>query len=310
MLALLTTLRVPLLPPASSRITATMSTAPQPNLDSFWEARIRQLEGERVRRELELSELQQREQIYLESAAALAPLPASRDTTSPDAASAVDVASLAAEHEAAMDRARLVHEVELQRTSAFWLQRLEQQKQEARAQAEAPSAPAPAEAAPSAQVAVGEVAEEVAAAEAATAAALLQREVDVQKTAAFWLVRLEEERAATAAAVAAAQEAARKEALLDGELDAMEADYDAMTDRMEVMTETMTLVSGQLDAMEDKIEEAEEAAEINLQKTAAFWLSRLDDERKKTAAAASEAEAQRLLAELRLEQLTEAQAQL
>ena len=42
------------------------------------------------------------------------------------------------------------------------LQRLEQQKQEARAQAEAPSSPAPAEAAPSAEVAVGEVAEEVA----------------------------------------------------------------------------------------------------------------------------------------------------
>lgn len=314
--------------------------------DAFWEARIRQLQGERARRELELAELQQREQIFLERTA-VAPLPASSDTSeaAPPDAAAVDVAALVAEHEAEMERARIAREVDVQRTSAFWLQRLEQQRQEARAQAEVATAPAPVEAVSSGEVAAGapeQVAEEVAAAEAATAAALLQREVDVQKTAAFWLARLEEERAATAAAVAAAQEAARKEALLDAELDALEADYDvcshlacrlhaalaaypapqrslatarphvwqAMTDRMEVMSETMTLVSGRLDAMDDAMEEAEEAAEINLQKTAAFWLARLDDERAKTAAAASEAESQRLLAELRLEQLTEAQAQL
>ena len=60
--------------------------------DAFWEARIRQLQGERARRELELAELQQREQIFLERTA-VAPLPASSDTSEaalPDATRRLD----------------------------------------------------------------------------------------------------------------------------------------------------------------------------------------------------------------------------
>ena len=99
-------------------------------------------------------------------------------------------------------------ELNLQRTAAFWIERLDA----ARAQA-------------------AEAEGLAAAAAAAAEASDLQREIDVQKTAAFWI----EERSATASA---ARRSAELAAGLEAELAGFESDYEALSDRSEVMQVT------------------------------------------------------------------------
>ena len=99
-------------------------------------------------------------------------------------------------------------ELNLQRTATFWIERLDA----ARAQA-------------------AEAEGLAAAAAAAAEASDLQREIDVQKTAAFWI----EERSATASA---ARRSAELAASLEAELAGFESDYEALSDRSEVMQVT------------------------------------------------------------------------
>ena len=118
----------------------------------------------------------------------------------------------------------------------------------------------------------------------------LKAELALQRTAAFWVARQASERQAaearasaaesvSAAATAATQRAESERSRTQAELEALEAESEALTLRLEVMAETLSLVAGRLDSMEDAMEAAEEQAEINLQQTAAFWLSRLDEAR-------------------------------
>ena len=151
--------------------------------------------------------------------------------------------------------------------------------------------------------------------EAAQQQAELKAELALQRTAAFWVGRQASERQAaearadaaeslSAAATAATQRAERERTRTQAELEALEADSESLTLRLEVMAETLSLVAGRIDSMEDAMEAAEEQAEVNLQQTAAFWLSRLELARgagvgaaadagaaAKAAAAAAEAEA-------------------
>ena len=118
----------------------------------------------------------------------------------------------------------------------------------------------------------------------------LKAELALQRTAGFWVARQASERQAaearvsaaesvSAAATAATQRAERERSRTQAELEALEAESEALTLRLEVMAETLSLVAGRLDSMEDAMEAAEEQAEINLQQTAAFWLSRLEEAR-------------------------------
>ena len=145
----------------------------------------------------------------------------------------------------------------------------------------------------------------------------LKAELALQRTAAFWVARQASERQAaearvsaaesvSAAATAATQRAERERSRTQAELEAIEAESEALTLRLEVMAETLSLVAGRLDSMEDAMEAAEEQAEINLQQTAAFWLSRLDEARgagtaeAKAAAAEAAAVAKARLADRRV----------
>ena len=126
----------------------------------------------------------------------------------------------------------------------------------------------------------------------------LKEELALQRTAAFWVQRQASERQAaearadaaesvSAAAAAATQRAERERTRTQAELEALEADSESLTMRLEVMADTLSLVAGRIDSMEDAMEAAEEQAEINLQQTAAFWLSRLDEARGAGTAAAA-----------------------
>jgi len=62
---------------------------------------------------------------------------------------------------------------------------------------------------------------------------------------------------------------------LEAELEALEADYEDVIERMEVQGETITLASGRLDELADAFEQQALTAEHNLQRTSAFWVEKL-----------------------------------
>ena len=120
-------------------------------------------------------------------------------------------------------------------------------------------------------------------------------EISLQKVASFWLDRLERERQISAAATAAAE--ADKV-----ELDELEAEYEAVTHRLEVMGETLSLVAGRLDSMEDAMEAAEQRAKEHVQRVAAFWIQRLE------AARDAKGSTEEAAAQVRLAKKSEAEA--
>lgn len=94
---------------------------------------------------------------------------------------------------------------------------------------------------------------------------------------------------------------------LELEIDGLEEDYEALTERLEVQAETITLANGRLDEVAEALQSQALQAERQLQQTAAFWIQRV------TAARLEAAEAPRLraalsAAEQRLESATRAQA--
>eukprot|EP00964_Phaeocystis_antarctica_P046407 scaffold26809_cov63-Phaeocystis_antarctica.AAC.2 len=180
--------------------------------DGFWQAQAAAAQAERERRLRNLSELEEREQIY---ATHLAEREAELRRIVLDSTEAL---------EAQQQQAELKAELALQKTAAFWVGRQASERQAAEARAHA--------------------AESV-----------------------------------SAAAAVATQRAERERSRTQAELEALEADSESLTLRLEVMAETLSLVAGRIDSMEDAMETAEEQAEINLQQTAAFWLSRLDEAR-------------------------------
>ncbi len=248
-----------------------------------------------------------------------------------------------------LEAAKLAREVDVQRTSAFWLERLSRQSAE---HTEGATAAAAAEA-------TG-LREQLDATQRALAAAQAARELDVQKVAAFWVAKLAEEReaadkatafwmaaaereaasaasaasapdpesikaeAAAAAAAAAATPVAaaavgaadesREQRLqslvhsLEAELAGLEEDYEDLSERMEVQSETIQIASGRLEELADAFEAQALQAERQLQSSAAFWVAKLSRERAEHAAAlgASQAaaSAQRSLADDRLRQLS------
>ena len=122
----------------------------------------------------------------------------------------------------------------------------------------------------------------------------MKREVEVQQVAAFWLAKLARagEKAAGAAPPApppapppsppepmikrsdldaVAQE---RIAALENEIDTLEADYDTITDRLEVQAETIMLANTRLDEVAAALEAQAAKAEEQLQRTAAFWIER------------------------------------
>lgn len=103
----------------------------------------------------------------------------------------------------------------------------------------------------------------------------LSREVDVQKVGAFWLDQMsaqrgEVESARTVAATADAAVRAREE-----ELQLLEAEFDTLGEQMEVQTETISLANARLDEVLEAFERVELTAEVQLQRTSAFWLDKL-----------------------------------
>ena len=72
------------------------------------------------------------------------------------------------------------------------------------------------------------------------------REEDVQKVGAFWLEKLSKARAETAAAVAQTERLSELNAKLESEIFALEADYDALQDRVNVQQEMVTVNSFRL----------------------------------------------------------------
>lgn len=131
-------------------------------------------------------------------------------------------------------------------------------------------------------------------------------EINLQRVAAFWLDRLKQETQARAASSAATKAAAKRAAVAEAELEGLEAEHEMVTSRLEVMSETMALVAGRLDIMEDAMEAAEQQAELKLQRTAAFWISKLGENRR---AAAEGPSAEAAAARVRLAETAVEQAQ-
>jgi len=153
-----------------------------------------------------------------------------------------------------------------------------------------------------------------------SAEALEAQQQQTELKAEFWVGRESEQHLAearadaaesvSAAAVAATQRAERERSRTQAELEALEADSESLTLRLEVMAETLSLVAGRIDSMEDAMEAAEEQAEINLQQTAAFWLSRLDEARGAGAAVGAGAAKKAVVAAAEAEAAAEAKARL
>ncbi len=126
-----------------------------------------------------------------------------------------------------------------------------------------------------------------------------EREQDVQKTGAYWIERLQAEQEAheatrreleasreaeaapsagepvAAPAGSAAPAGAARVEELERELASLEEDYDALSERLEVQQETISMASARLDQLADALEAQAYKAEVELQKTSAFWIERL-----------------------------------
>jgi len=346
--------------PASGRI-------PAPHMsfdDGYWQKRSERESERTASFQRDLDEFLERERIYIGHVQALqaeiTELRMLRAEATAPAAPAVLLPMAAAPGEAMLselekerdalgeqlEATKLAREVDVQRTGAFWLERLARQ---------------------SATVAAAAgLQEELEASRRALSAAQMAREVDIQKVAAFWVAKLASEReaatkatafwvaaaereatalteaisaaaaansapsseaimaeASAAAAAAAAtptvaaavgsSDKSREERLqalvesLEAEVAGLEEDYEDISERLMVQSETMTMASARLDELADALEDQALKAEQQLQRAAAFWVAKLADVRAQHAAllAASEANAsaQRSLADDRLRQL-------
>lgn len=166
----------------------------------------------------------------------------------------------------ALTQAEQLGEQRLQSALAYWLERF-QQARTPTATHSVPTAPAPP-AARSSQTPEGEQME------LCLAEAAYQHEIELQQTAAFWISRMK----STKAALMAAQEELERVGDANGQLEevvfALEAEHDAMEDRLEVQRETIALSSARLQQFDEALEAAALEHEYELQRTAAFWIAR------------------------------------
>ena len=313
--------------------------------DAFWAARGREARIAFDIAERELEEYAQRERLLLTQMRALQDemslLSASGASPSKAlAAPSEDVVEIRRqldeavctrdELSAKLAAAEVTREVDVQKTAAFWLNKLSQTR-DAGAVSDA------------VDPAVG-LQTELEAVRSALTAEEAAHERDVQKVGAYWIARLtraheELENLRGSAAppatppatppamppttMAAAppippeneDQSAKDRALiarLEEELFELESDYDALTDRIEVQSETIMMASARLDDVADALEAQVLKAEVQLQKASAFWVHRLKAAKAESAAELAQARqmasAQQSLAEERLAALSSAAA--
>jgi len=162
-------------------------------------------------------------------------------------------------------------EQQLQRAAAFWVEKVRNATLKA-----SRSEPATLEELVRAPVERRTLsdAEQIESLESALEALKLQREIDVQLMAAFWIDRLKKEQEATASAREEMESFGQDNEQLEEELFALEAEHDAMADRIEVQSETIALSSSRLDDLDEALQAERLKHEIQLQRTAAFWIER------------------------------------
>lgn len=296
---------------------------------SYWEARKAALLAEGARKQLELDSLRERDAILHSELARshkeapppqLAPAPAAEKQVGEEVAlleAKLEAAQQAqrsleqllegaeAEKAKALADAAYRHELELQRTSAFWLSR-------------AAAAESETESTLSEALVAVEAAHEAAAAQAAEA-----HERELLDLRLSWQNRCEQlerryevlegaqEAAAASPAAAAAEEAPHAEEappaeaapaeagpaeealveVLQQELTEMEERYDELKEQQEVMLQTVELSSRRLDEAEEAMEAQRRQSEVELQRTSAFWIDRCKFAEEETASVRAEAQA-------------------
>jgi hypothetical protein len=239
----------------------------------FWDHRQSRAQLQFDRLEMELEELQERENLYMErlsaATARVAELEALGDGSSgaalittqasaanvPDTSLQVEVEELrvqqASLHEALRD-AVTQRETDVQKVGAFWLGKLEEARAEAKSYRELAQRLTSDDAAP---------------APAATAPPPAPEPLPVPPGAGERIAALEEE------------------------IDRLEEDYDTLSERLEVQSETIMLANTRLDEVSAAFEAQALLTEQQLQSTSAFWLEKLRSAKAEAAEAAALREA-------------------